>query len=209
MFTGIVMKQGNVRKVGRKDGLVRIEIEAPEIARSLHQGDSVSVNGVCLSAIDVSRRRFSAEIVPETLAKSTLGDLMKGEAVNLELAARLSDRVGGHLVQGHVDGVARVVRIEDQDEARRMWWSTDDGLLRYMVPKGSVALDGVSLTIVEVGRTSFQVALIPHTLDNTSLGRATVGAKANVEVDVIAKYVERLAVTGHEWEKGHELRNHQ
>jgi riboflavin synthase len=198
MFTGIVTKQGTVRKVGEKGRLLRVEVEAPETARSLHEGDSVSVNGGCLTATDVSRRRFSAEIVPETLAKTTLGELSKGAEVNLELAARLSDRLGGHLVQGHIDGVARVVRIEDEDEARRMWWSTDDGLLRYMVPKGSVALDGVSLTIVEVGRTSFQVALIPHTLDHTSLGRAAVGARANVEVDVIAKYVERLAVARQE-----------
>jgi riboflavin synthase len=198
MFTGLVTERGTVRRAREKDQLLAIEIEAPALARALHEGESVSVNGVCLTAVGVSRRRFSAEVVPETLARSTLGELTRGDAVNLEPAARLSDRLGGHLVQGHIDGVVTVLRIEDQDGARRMWWSADDDILRYMVPKGSVALDGVSLTIVEVGRTSFQVALIPHTLDATSLGSARVGTKANVEVDVIAKYVERLAVTRHE-----------
>jgi len=198
MFTGLVTERGTISKIREKGGVRSIEIEAPAIARALDTGDSVSVNGVCLTAVDVTRRRFTAEVVPETLARTTLRDVAKGDAVNLELAARLADRLGGHLVQGHVDGTARVVRIEDEDEARRMWWSADDDLLRYMVPKGSVALDGVSLTIVEVGRTSFQVALIPHTSDVTSLGEARVGTQANVEVDVIAKYVERLAVTRRE-----------
>jgi riboflavin synthase len=198
MFTGLVSDRGAVTKAREKGGLLSLEIEAPTIARALDKGDSVAVDGVCLTAVDVTRRRFTTEVVPETLARSTLRDLSKGDTVNLELAARLSDRLGGHLVQGHVDGTARLVRIEDEDEARRMWWSADDDLLRYMVPKGSVALDGVSLTIVEVGRTSFQVALIPQTLDATSLGEARVGTQANVEVDVIAKYVERLAVTRRE-----------
>jgi riboflavin synthase len=198
MFTGLVSCQGTVRRARERGGLLAAEIEAPRIAKSLSKGDSVAVNGVCLTAVGVSRRRFSVEVVPETLARSTLGGLAKGGSVNLELAARLADRLGGHLVQGHVDGVARLVRIEDEEGARRMWWSADEGLLRYMVPKGSVALDGVSLTLVEVGRTSFQVALIPHTLEATSLGKAKVGTKANVEVDVIAKYVERLAVNGRE-----------
>jgi riboflavin synthase len=197
MFTGIVTKQGTVRKAQEKGGLIHLDIEAPEMARSLDEGDSISVNGVCLTATDVSRRRFSSQVVPETVARTTLGDLVKADKVNLELAARLSDRLGGHLVQGHIDGVARAVRIEDENDARRMWWSADDGLLRYMVPKGSVALDGVSLTIVEVGHTTFQIVLIPHTLDTTSLGRAEVGTRVNVEVDVIAKYVERLAMTNH------------
>ena len=192
MFTGLVTEQGVVRRIRKKGSVRSLEIEGP-MARVLAKGDSVSVNGVCLTSVEVSRRRFSVDVVPETLARSTLGDLERGHVVNLEPAARLADRLGGHLVQGHVDGVARLVRVEDEDGARRMWWSAGDDLLRYMVPKGSVALDGVSLTVVEVGRTSFQVALIPYTLDTTSLGDARVGANANVEVDVIAKYVERLA----------------
>jgi riboflavin synthase len=128
----------------------------------------------------------------ETLARTTLGDLQKGSAVNLELAARLSDRLGGHLVQGHVDHTVRVARIEEMDGSTRVWFSAGDDVLRYLVPKGSVALDGVSLTVVEVGRSTFQVALIPHTLAATTLKDLSVGRQVNVEVDVIAKYVERL-----------------
>jgi len=123
---------------------------------------------------------------------TTLGSLGKGLTVNLELPARLVDRLGGHLVQGHVDGTAHVTRVEDDDGALRVWFSAPDDILRYMVPKGSVTLDGVSLTVVEVGRTSFQVALIPHTLSVTTLAKLEPGTKVNVEVDVVAKYVERL-----------------
>ena len=192
MFTGIVTHLGRVTSARARDGLVTLEVAAPEIARELHKGDSVAVNGVCLTAVQTSRRRFRAEVMGETLARSTFDALRKGAAVNLELPARLSDRLGGHLVQGHVDGTARVVRIEDGDGARRVWLEAPDDVLRYLVGKGSVALDGVSLTIVEVGRTSFQVAIIPHTLDATTIGALKVGSKVNVEVDVLAKYVERL-----------------
>lgn len=192
MFTGIVTHLGRVSSARSRGGLLSLEIAAPDIAKELHRGDSVAVNGVCLTAVDTSRRRFRAEVMGETLARSTFEDLRKGAAVNLELPARLSDRLGGHLVQGHVDGVARVVRAEDGDGARRLWLEAPDEVLRYLVAKGSVALDGVSLTIVEVGRTSFQVALIPHTLQATTIGELKVGSKVNVEVDVLAKYVERL-----------------
>jgi riboflavin synthase len=192
MFTGIVTHLGKVTSARGRDGLLALEVAAPEIARELHKGDSVAVNGVCLTAVQTSRRRFRAEVMGETLARSNFDALRKGAAVNLELPARLSDRLGGHLVQGHVDGTARVVRIEDGDGARRVWLEAPDDVLRYLVAKGSVALDGVSLTIVEVGRTSFQVAIIPHTLDATTIGALKVGSKVNVEVDVLAKYVERL-----------------
>ena len=133
--------------------------------------------------------------MPETLARSTLAEVKKGSLVNLELPARLNDRLGGHLVQGHVDGVARAVRVEEDEGARLMWFAVDEDLLRYMVPKGSITLDGVSLTLVDVGRTTFQVAIIPHTLEVTSLGSVEVGTEVNVEVDLLAKYVERLKVT--------------
>ena len=192
MFTGIVTHRGKVTSARSRDGLLTLEVAAPEIARELHKGDSVAVNGVCLTAVGPSRRRFRAEVMGETLARSTFADLRKGAVVNLELAARLSDRLGGHLVQGHVDGVARVVRAEDGDGSRRLWLEAPPDVLRYLVTKGSVALDGVSLTLVEVGRTSFQVAIIPHTLQATTIGSLKVGSKVNVEVDVLAKYVERL-----------------
>ncbi|MDQ4124698.1 MAG: riboflavin synthase [Actinomycetota bacterium] len=192
MFTGIVTHLGKVTAARSRDGLLALEVTAPDIAKELDEGDSVAVNGVCLTAVDTTRRRFRAEVMGETLARSTFDDLRKGSPVNLELPARLSDRLGGHLVQGHVDGTARVLRIEEGDGARRLWLEAPDEVLRYLVAKGSVALDGVSLTIVEVGRTSFQVAIIPHTLKATTIGALKVGSKVNVEVDVLAKYVERL-----------------
>lgn len=194
MFTGIVVERGRVARAKRSRGLLELEIEAPAVARGLHRGDSVAVNGVCLTATSTGRRRFGAQAMAETLERSTLDSLKKGAFVNLELAARLHDRIGGHLVQGHVDGVARVVRSEDDGGSRRLWLApADEALLRYLVPKGSVTLDGVSLTVVEVGRTSFEVALIPHTLGVTTLDRLAVGSEVNLEVDVIAKYVERLS----------------
>lgn len=192
MFTGIVIERGSVKKARERGGMLELEIEAPQIARELKVGDSVAVNGVCLTATATGRRRFTTQAMPETTAKTTIGKVTKGEYINLELPARLTDRLGGHLVQGHVDGVAHVVRIEDDEDARRVWFTADEGLLRYMVDKGSVTLDGVSLTVVEVGRSTFQVALIPHTLEVTTLGVLTNGSHVNVEVDVVAKYVERL-----------------
>lgn len=191
MFTGIVVDRGTVRRV-RGRGVVTLQIESPEIARDLKLGESVAVNGVCLTATSTGRRRFEVEVMGETLERSTIGDLKKGSNVNLELAMRLNERLGGHLVQGHVDGIATVTRIEEDDGARRVWFSAPEELLGYMVAKGSVTLDGVSLTIVEVGHSTFQVALIPHTLEVTTLGHLEVAAKVNVEVDILAKYVERL-----------------
>ena len=192
MFTGLVVARGSVRRARLRGGVLDLEIDAGAVARGLDSGDSVAVNGVCLTATSASRRRFSAEAVPETLARSTLGDLERGDPVNLELPLRMSDRLGGHLVQGHVDGVARAARVEEEDGVRRVWFTAGDDVLRYLVHKGSVALDGVSLTVVEVGRETFQVVLIPHTLRATTLGNIASGARVNVEVDIIAKYVERL-----------------
>ena len=193
MFTGIVVEQGSVRKASNRRGLLELEVEAPRIARELEVGDSVAINGVCLTATETKRKRFVTQAMAETLARSTMGSLKRGSGVNLELPARLADRLGGHLVQGHVDGVATVARIEEDAGSRRVWFSASRDLLRYMVDKGSVTLDGVSLTVVEVGETTFQVALIPHTVEVTTLGRLKVGSTVNVEADVIAKYVERLA----------------
>lgn len=200
MFTGIVAEQGQIRR--RKNSeVLELEIDAPVLARDLRVGDSIAVNGVCLTATRTSRKRFTTEAMSETVNLTTLGELRKGSKVNLELAAKVSDRLGGHIVQGHVDGVAEVIRAEEDDGARRIWLSAPTDLLRYMVPKGSVTIDGVSLTLVEVGRTAFQVALIPHTLQTTGLGVLKTGSKVNVEVDVLAKYVERL-VSAHQRERG-------
>jgi riboflavin synthase len=192
MFTGIVIEQGTVRRRRDRNGVLQIEIDAPKLARALEKGDSVAVNGVCLTATSTGRRRFSAEVVPETLSRSTFARLQKGDNVNLELPVRPSDRLGGHIVQGHVDGVGQVVRIEDDDGVYRVWINSNDDVLRYLVTKGSVTIDGVSLTVADVGRTTFQVALIPHTLAATTLGQIAVDTRVNIEVDVLAKYVERL-----------------
>lgn len=204
MFTGIVTELGTVRKARRRARSVVLEVECAAIARSLGRGDSVAVSGVCLTATETGRRRFSAEVTDETLSCTTLRSLGRGAAVNLELPLRPIDRLGGHIVQGHVDGVASVSRVEEDGLARRTWIAAADDLLRYLAPKGSVALDGVSLTVVDVGVTTFQVALIPHTLAATTLGRVEPGTEVNVEVDVLAKYVERFlerkdrdAVRGH------------
>jgi riboflavin synthase len=194
LFTGIVVERGSVRRCRVRGGVLDLEIDAAGgVARELDVGDSVAVNGACLTATATSRRRFSTEVVPETVARTTLGDLERGNRVNLELPLRMTDRLGGHLVQGHVDGVARAARVEEEDDVGRVWFTAGDDVLRYLVHKGSVALDGVSLTVVEVGRETFQVALIPHTLRATTLGAISSGTRVNVEVDIIAKYVERLA----------------
>ncbi|MGH2751169.1 MAG: riboflavin synthase [Actinomycetota bacterium] len=198
MFTGIVTSLGTVKRARNRAGSLDLEIEAGKLARDVEVGDSVSVNGVCLTAIRTTRKTFFTQAMDETLTVTTLGSLAKGSRVNLEPAARFSDRIGGHMVQGHIDVRASVVRIEDLDGARRIWFAPPENALRYLVPKGSVAIDGVSLTVVEVGRTSFQVALIPHTLEVTTLGELSVGSVVNIELDLIAKYVERFttAVNG-------------
>jgi riboflavin synthase len=192
MFTGIVTHLGQVKRATMRKGLLELRIEAPGIARELKRGDSVAVNGVCLTAVETTRRLFRAQAMGETLARSTLGDLARGSNVNLELPARLSDRLGGHLVQGHVDGVAECVRSEEDEGALRAWFTCSEDLLSYMVPKGSITIDGVSLTLTEIGSTTFQVAVIPHTLDATTLNALARGSTVNIEVDVIAKYVKRF-----------------
>jgi len=192
MFTGIVTSLGVVKRARERVGVLEVEIEAAKLARDVEVGDSVAVNGVCLTATRTTRKTFTAQAMDETLTATTIGSLSKGSTVNLEPAARFSDRIGGHMVQGHVDHVASVVRIEEQDGTRRIWFALPGAVLRYLVPRGSVAIDGVSLTVVEVGRTSFQVALIPHTLEVTTLKDLSVGSVVNIEVDVIAKYVEKF-----------------
>lgn len=191
MFTGIVGDVGRVKGASRRDGLVEFEIESA-VAKDLKPGDSVCVNGVCLTATRSTRRRFSVEAIGETLAKTNLGDLEKGSPVNLEAAVRPLDRLGGHLLQGHVDGTAQLEEIQEDGGSLRTWWRTEQDILKYLVPKGSVAVNGISLTVVETRSDKFQVALIPHTLEVTTFGSIAPGAIANVEVDIVAKYIERL-----------------
>jgi riboflavin synthase len=194
MFTGLVQDLGRISGHELTDDGVRLTVES-ELAGELSGGDSVAVNGVCLTAIAVGGRSFTAEVMNETLQRSSLRDAQAGTEVNLELPLRASDRLGGHVVQGHVDGIGVVAGIEDDGFARRIRVSAPDEVLRYIVSKGSVAVDGVSLTITEIDDTSFTVSLIPETLERTNLGAARPGAAVNLEVDVLAKYVEKLVGT--------------
>ena len=191
MFTGLVVEIGEVRRARMSGHILDMEIVA-KLARELAVGDSVAVNGVCLTATKVGRRSFRMQAMEETLERSTLGALRRGSRVNLELPLKVSDRLGGHVVQGHVDGSARVVRLHADGDATRVWFEAPTDLVRHLVDKGSVCLDGVSLTVVSAGTQTFEVALIPHTLQVTTLGRLQVGDFVNVEIDILAKYVARL-----------------
>jgi riboflavin synthase len=192
MFTGIVREVGTTAAVsGRNDG-VRIEIDAPETATLTAVGDSVSVNGVCLTAVALSDGRIAFDAVPETLARTSLGGLAAGSRVNVEPSLRAGDPLGGHYVQGHVDGVGVVRSVQEEGQGRRIWFDAPPDLLRYAVEKGSIAVEGTSLTVAGLDEHGFAVALIPHTLEVTTLGELAPGRPVNLEVDVLAKYVERL-----------------
>jgi len=191
VFTGLIADRGSVSALELDDAGAKVRI-ATRLAAELGDGDSIAVNGVCLTASDVRADGFTAEVMSETLRRSSLGGLEPGAPVNLELPLRASDRLGGHVVQGHVDGIGTVQRIEADGFARRVRVSAPEDVLRYVVSKGSVAVDGVSLTIAELDDASFTVSLIPETLERTNLGRARAGSRVNLEVDVLAKYVEKL-----------------
>jgi len=188
MFTGLVEAVGEVVGVERNERGVVIEIASP-IAGELEPGDSISVSGACLTAREIDSGRFRADVVSETLRRTTLGELAGGSRVNLELPLRLSDRLGGHVVLGHIDGVGEVRARRDSGEIEV---SIDELLSRYVVEKGSIALDGVSLTVAAVDSATLTVALIPATRESTTLGEAAVGSRLNVEVDIMAKHLERL-----------------
>jgi len=192
MFTGIVSEVGSVRSVADTSGRRVLSIDAPRLAEGLEVGDSVAVNGVCLTVVEVAGARFGVEVVPESLSRSNLGKLRQESAVDLERPVAVGGRFDGHIVQGHVDTVATVRSIERQGDSTRMWLDIDVEHLRYVVEKGSVALDGVSLTVARVDESGFEVVLIPHTLERTVFGSRAVGEEVNVEVDILAKYVERL-----------------
>jgi riboflavin synthase len=195
VFTGIVRELGRVAACSGGEGGVRLTVAAPETAAAAALGDSISVNGVCLTVVAADNGTLAFDAVPETLARSSLGRLEPGSAVNLEPALRAGDPLGGHVVQGHVDGLARVRAVEPEGDGRRLWFDAPPRLLRYVVEKGSLALDGVALTVAELDDAGFAVALIPHTLAVTTLGELAPGDEVNLEVDVLAKYVERLTDT--------------
>lgn len=189
MFTGIVLEVGTVAVF---DGS-RLVLAAPETAASAAVGDSVSVAGVCLTVVETEEGRLAFDVVPETLSRTALGGLEPGDVLNIEPSLRVGDRLGGHIVQGHVDAVGRVRSITPDGDSRRMWVDAPQAVLGYCVEKGSIAVDGVSLTIASFDDDGFEVALIPHTLAVTTLGRLEPGDALNLEADVLGKVVERLA----------------
>jgi riboflavin synthase len=196
VFTGIVEELGEV--VGWDDlvDAARITVSGPVVTSDAREGDSIAVNGVCLTVVDNAAGAFTADVMKETLVRSSLGALTVGSPVNLERAVRLQDRLGGHLVQGHVDGTGEIRAVSPDEHWTVVTVSLPADLARYVVEKGSITVDGVSLTVSAVGHTEFQVSLIPTTLERTTLGRKAVGDPVNLEVDITAKYVEKLLAAG-------------
>ena len=192
MFTGLVEELGRVTARDDLGDSVRLSVAGPLVTTDTRPGDSVAVNGVCLTAVEVSGDSFSADVMKETLVRSSLGGLVEGHPVNLERAAALGDRMGGHLVQGHVDGTGVVLERIPGERWELVRISLPSALARYLVEKGSITVDGISLTVVEADADSFTVSLIPETLARTTLGSSPIGAVVNLEVDVVAKYVEKL-----------------
>jgi len=194
VFTGIVREVGRTATISGREGGVRLEVEAPETAGATAVGDSVSIDGVCLTAVEVVDGRIAFDAVPETLSRTSLGGLAAGSRVNVEPALRAGEPLGGHYVQGHVDGVGVVRSVAEEGNGRRIWFDAPVDILRYTVEKGSITVQGTSLTVAGLDDAGFAVALIPHTLEATTLGELERGRPVNLEVDVLAKYVERLLI---------------
>ena len=192
MFTGLVRERGRIAARSGDEGGVRLVVAAPQTAAATSVGDSISIDGCCLTAVAVENGSIAFDAVPETLGRTALAELEAGEEVNLEPALRAGEPLGGHYVQGHVDGVGRVRSVEPEGDGARVWVDAPPDLLRYCVEKGSIAVQGVSLTIAALDGAGFAVALVPHTLEATTLGGLEPGAPVNLEADVLAKYVERL-----------------
>jgi riboflavin synthase len=192
MFTGIVRERGNIVSIARSGEGARLRIAAPETASAATVGDSIAVSGVCLTVVSVAGAELAFDAVAETLRRSSLGALEAGNEVNVEPALRAGDPLGGHYVQGHVDAVGRVAKVEPEGDGRSMTFDAPSEVLRYCAEKGSITVDGVSLTVAGLDETTFTVALIPHTLAETTLGALEPGDEVNLEADVLAKYVERL-----------------
>jgi riboflavin synthase len=192
VFTGLVREVGTIVSVEGGSAGVRVQVESPATAAAAAIGDSIAVSGVCLTVVAVDDGRLSFDAVPETLARTSLGRLDTGSRVNLEPALRAGEPLGGHYVQGHVDGVGRVRSVEPEGDGKRIWLDAPPELLRYVVEKGSIAVEGTSLTVADLDEAGFAVALIPHTLAETTLGALEAGDLVNLEADVLAKYVERL-----------------
>ena len=192
IFTGIIEETGTINRIDRGINSSRINIKARTVLEGTKIGDSIAINGVCLTVTSLGNGNFTADIMAETLAKTNLGQLSGGQPVNLERAVRLGDRMGGHLVQGHVDGIGFIAEQKKMDIATILRIKAEQDLLAYVVKKGSIAIDGISLTVVDVLIDSFTISLIPHTSANTTLGYKKTGDSVNLETDIIGRYVERL-----------------
>lgn len=192
MFTGIVEEMGSVKSLRRETGAARLTISASTVLDGTALGESICVNGVCLTVVDLNKNEFSADVAVETLKVTNLGELTVGAKVNLERALQLSARVGGHLVSGHVDAVGRIREKRVEGNGWRIFIDAPDEVLRYIIKKGSIAVDGISLTVADVDKTGFSIAMIPHTARLTTLGFKAAGDSVNLEADIIGKYVERL-----------------
>ena len=191
MFTGLVESQATVLEILPEPAGKRLILARPDFWDDCRLGDSICVSGCCLTIIDCNEQRMVFQAGEETLSRTTLGQLQSGDWVNVERAMKLGDRIGGHLVSGHVDGVGSVVERHDDDEWSKIFFRASTELMRQMVSKGSICVDGVSLTLVDVDDSQFSVALIPHTLEVTTLGKLSVGHRVNLETDMLAKYVQR------------------
>ena len=192
MFTGLVQEIGHLRTIDKKGNFQRLQVEATSIMEFLSIGDSVAINGVCQTIVDLGQDRFSVECVAETLARTTLSTVEIGQPVNLEPALRLSDRLGGHFVQGHIDDVGYLQTITEKNSEWSIHVSAPLPLLRYIATKGSIAIDGISLTVANVNSEGFTVSVIPHTFNNTVMRYRKVGDSVNLEVDLIARYLDQL-----------------
>jgi len=194
LFTGLVEELGKIKAINNGSKSSHLTISSKIVLQDIKIGDSIAVNGVCLTVVDFSDQDFQAQVMAETLKKTNLKELKIGDKVNLERALRLGDRLGGHLVSGHVDGVGKIVEQSRHDIALVTKIEASDNIINYLIPKGSVAIDGISLTIVDVNVDNFTVSLIPHTMSLTTLGFKKVGEHVNLECDMIAKYVENFVL---------------
>ena len=195
MFTGLVEELGTIKTIYPGPSSSRLNINAKVVLEDVKLGDSIAVNGVCLTVTQFTKDSFQAQVMEETLKKTNLKELTTGSKVNLERAMRMGDRLGGHMVSGHVDGMGKIIEQAKVDIALITRVETTADIINYLIPKGSIAIDGISLTIVEVNEKDFTISLIPHTMSMTTLGFKKIGDKVNLEIDMIAKYVERFFVT--------------
>ncbi len=202
MFTGIIEEVGRLKRVRQEREGLALVITAPQVVSELKVGDSVAINGVCLTVTEYDRASFTVEVSPETLRRTNLGTLKEGAGVNLERSLRVGDRLGGHYVSGHIDGTGTILRKIPEGNALNYTIQTEPEILRYVVPKGSIAVDGISLTVVQVDRTTFSVAIIPFTARMTTLGEKGPGATVNLECDLLGKYVEKFLAESREGGKG-------